>query len=160
MFRTGPLIRAVGWLSAALCGTLVLLTLAIHLDQYLLRRRADRLLADIRSLELRKSTYADARLVIDRWDENTHRQGACQPYSCNVEISVGDVVWRNIRLFVDHQNVLSLYRRLGGRPAWADASIGIRKGAVWHKSITAYIGTNQFGRNEDHTLIGQAGSGS
>ncbi len=87
------ILRTLGWVIAGLCAIALILAAAIRVDQYLLRRKAERLLADLKSLEMRKSTYQDARQVIDRWDEEMHQEGSCQPSRCDVRISLGDFLY-------------------------------------------------------------------
>lgn len=69
MPHTRKILRAGGWVISGLCGIILISAAAIRVDQYLLRRDAERLLSDLKSLEMRKSTYQDASLVIDRWKE-------------------------------------------------------------------------------------------
>jgi len=56
--------RVVSWVVAGLCVIVLILAVGVRVDQYLLRRNAERLLTDLKSLEMRKSTYRDARRVI------------------------------------------------------------------------------------------------
>src|ERR1035437_641349 len=124
MPQTRRLFRVVGWVVTGLCLIVLILAVAIRVDQYLLRRNAERLLVDLKSLEMRKSTYRDARLVIDRWSEEMHQDGPCQPYLCDARISVGDFFVRHRELFANHQRLAYglgyVYRLLGGRPAIID----------------------------------------
>lgn len=151
-----------------LCAISLILAVAIRVDQYLLRRNAERLLADLKSLEMRKSTYRDARLVIDRWSEEMHQEGPCQPYRCDARISLGDFLVRHRELFANHQRLAYgwgyVCRLLGARPAMIDGSIRMRRNIVWGKGIRATV-LSHFRRtvdedSYDYTLVGEAGSGS
>jgi hypothetical protein len=146
----------------------LILAVAIRADQYLLRRNAERLLADLKSLEMRRSTYRDARQVMDRWSEEMHLEGPCQPYKCDARISLDDFFIGHQKLFANHQSLAYglryLYRLLGGRPATIHGDIRVRKNVVWGKGIRAVV-VSHFRRtvdedSYDYTLVGEAGSGS
>jgi hypothetical protein len=59
--------QLLSWVAAVFCLSVHLLIAGTRLDNYALQRRAERLLVDIRSLELRRSTFSDAQSVADRW---------------------------------------------------------------------------------------------
>lgn len=139
--------RTLARVAALVCIAIFLLALGIRLDQYLLRFRAERLLSDIRSLELRKSTYADVRRVIDHWSNET-REGPCRREWCDVDISLGNFVWRHREFFVSHQRVLTIYRCLGGRAAFVRSSIRVRNDIVWEKSILVHV-ESSYEQNTD-----------
>jgi hypothetical protein len=73
------IVRILAWFLAAVLASILLLAAAIRVDQYVLRYRAERLQSDIRSLELRKSTFADARRLEGRWFDNT-KEKVCRPF--------------------------------------------------------------------------------
>jgi hypothetical protein len=158
--RSTKIFRVVGWLVVGLCAIPLALALAIRVDQYLLRKNADHLLADLKSLEMRRSTYGDARAVIDRWHDNI-REGPCRPSWCDVEISLGDFLARHTFLAY-HQKLADAYRLLGGRPAMIEGSIRVRNNVVWGKGIVAYIESHAVSGSDGlyFTVIGQARSGS
>src|SRR3954453_18631427 len=82
MRQTRTMLRLLAWVIAGLVVAVLIPAGAIRVDQYLLRRKAERLLADLKSLEMRKSTYHDARQVIDRWKDSIGQEGSCQPSRC------------------------------------------------------------------------------
>jgi hypothetical protein len=126
-------------LSGLLAGVLLLFG-SIRLDQYTLRLRAERLLRDIRSLELRKSTYADARRVIDDWSDNAHENGPCRTDWCDIEISFTDFAWKHSDFIFQNTARVRISLWLGARPASVRASISVREGVVIGKSIGAVVG--------------------
>lgn len=130
---------------------------AIRVDQYLLRREAERLLADLKSLEMRKSTYHDARQVIDRWKDHIRAEGPCLPSRCDVEIGIPDFLGRHQEFFTHHRNLLDGWRLLGGRPSQIDGYIRVRKDLVLGKGIRAIILVYSAGG--DLNLAGRMGSG-
>jgi len=161
---TRKILRVLGWAVAGLFVIVLILAAAIRVDQYLLRRKAERLLTDLKSLEMRKSTYQDARRVMDRWDEELHQEGPCQPFWCDVGISLRGVFLRHPTLFANRESLVYVFRLLGARPAMIDGSIRVRKNIVWGKGIRAIIerqgGRTTDGHRYDYTLVGEARSGS
>jgi len=79
-------------LRTVLFSLLILATVAaaIHIQQHILRVRAEHLLEDIRGLELRKSTWADAQRIFTRWGAWGHYDGSCASLSCDYEVTLGD----------------------------------------------------------------------
>jgi hypothetical protein len=159
MTRVKKILRVIAWAVAGLCAIILILAVAIRVDQYLLRRKAERLLADLKSLEMRKSTYQDARLVIDRWKDNIHQDGSCQPSRCDVQIALRDIFTQHQAILANHQKLAyvfgSIYRFLGVRPAMVDGTIRVRRNIVWGKGIRALTESSTM-----RILIGEAGSGS
>ncbi len=141
---------------------IALLAGATRLDQYHLRWRSELLLSDIRALELRKSTYADARKVIDRWGNNVRETGGCRRDWCDVEFGLDDFVWHHSQFFYNHQ-LRTVYRWLGGRPAMILGSLRIRKDAVVGKDIAEYVegpcDRDNTGDTSCLTVIGQIRTG-
>jgi hypothetical protein len=163
MRQTRKILRVSGWVIAGLCVVVLIPAFAIRVDHYLLRRDAERLLADLKSLEMRKSTYQDARRVIDRWDDNMHQEGPCQQYWCDVQIGLSDFSVRHYMLFRSHHWLVRVHQLLGGRPALIYGFIRVRNNVVWGKGIRADIAIavpDQDGGQFYFTVIGSAESGS
>jgi len=133
------ILRALRWLITSLCLAVLAISLAIHANQYLLRRRAERLQSDIRSLDLRKSTYADARKVMVRWWNDARGQGPCRPDWCDVEITLADFAWSHADFYVNAPTRRRIFGWLGARPATVDAHIRVRDDLVLGKRIGAYV---------------------
>jgi hypothetical protein len=133
------ILRLLARLLVGVGAIILLLSGAIRLDQYLLRWRAERLQSDIRSLELRKSTYADARKIIDRWWDDAREQGPCRPDWCDVEIGFSDFSWGHTPFNMDTPARDRIVRWLGVRPAAVDAAIRVRNNLVVGKRIGGYI---------------------
>jgi hypothetical protein len=129
---------------------------AIRVDQYLLRRNAEHLLADLKSLELRKSTYHDAQQVIDRW-KTIYQEGSCDRNRCDVQTGVGDFLEHRWEFFEHHQKLVQVLRILGGRPAQFEGYIRVRKDVVWGKGIRAIV-LSYSTRYQDINLTGRVGS--
>jgi hypothetical protein len=154
------ILRPLGWLlGAALLATL-LLAGAIRLDQYVLRWRAERLQADIKSLELRKSTYADARRLEDHWFDNT-KEKVCRPSWCDLGITLNNTSAQHLQFFLNHPAILSIYHALRGRVAWASAFMQVRDNVLWGKGIGLSIETLETesdGRHVQYQLEGSIGT--
>lgn len=154
------ILRLLAWVTAGL-GVIVLIpAAAIRVDQYLLRRNAEHLLADLKSLEERKSTYDDARKVIDRWQDSTRQKSPCEPNRCDVEIGVGDFFNRHQEFFIRHQKLVQIWRILGGRPALIDGYIRVRRDVVWGNGIRALVLSRSTRYGNDINLAARMGTGS
>ena len=154
------ILRLFGWLLSGLLLLITLLAIAIRLDQYVLRWRGERLQSDIRSLELRKSTYADARRLENRWFDDT-KEGVCRPSWCDLQISLKNTGWAHIEFLRNHLAILAIYHRLGGRLADARASIRVRDNLVWEKGVGLNIETlvtESDRRRVEYWLSGSAGT--
>src|SRR5262249_11124952 len=136
----------------------------INLERWVLRWRAERLLTEIRSLELRKSTFADAREVMGRWRTESHELGPCRPEWCDIEITLNRDILKRMDFLWKHRILASGYRWLGGRPAIMSASIRVRNNQVVRKSIDEHIGgecnQDDQGQSSCVTLIGHVDTGS
>lgn len=137
-----------------------LLAGAIRLDQYHLRWQAERLQSEIRSLELRKSTYADARRLEARWtDEST--EGVCRPSWCDLQISLQNTGSAHLEFLLNHLAVRAIYHRLDGRVAGVYSFIHIRDGLLWEKGISIGIETLSMrpdGSRVEYELEGSIGT--
>lgn len=165
MSRLRSLRRA---LLALLLGTAVLFSLVLaasQVEQRLFRRRAELLLADIQSLELRKTPWHEAKAQLERWRANTEIGSRCNEQWCSQTITLNQFVFgyvseRNVfvrlddyfrwRLNLSYSEgpfvklewaLLRTYMRLGGRPARVVATAGMRNGIVWSKGYSVYIQT-------------------
>lgn len=132
-------LRVLAWLLGCVSAAVLALAGATRVDQYLLRWRAERLQSDIRSLELRKSAYADARRVMDRWWNHAREQGPCRPDWCDAEITLTDFAWGHAEYILRTPTRSRISRWLGARPATADARIRIRNNVIVGKRIGGYI---------------------
>ena len=82
--------RVGRWVRRGLVGGLlgmVLLFLVVQTGQWVARRRAERVFADVRALELNRSTWADAQRLMTRWGAWGSYEGTCDAQSCKYYIS-------------------------------------------------------------------------
>ena len=154
------IVRLLAWLLGASLVIVALIAGAIQLDQYHLRLQAERLQSDIRSLELRKSTYADARRLENRWFDDA-KEGVCRPSWCDLQVSVDNTGWAHLEFLRNHLAILAVYHRLGGRIARAGAFIQVRDNIIWGKGIGLGIETLETqsdGRHVEYWFSGGAGT--
>jgi hypothetical protein len=120
------LIYALGFLlplPAVLAGT-------IQVRERILRHRAERLLDDFRSVEMRHTTFQQIGDLAARWNGFARHDVPCSKEHCDFTISLGelDLGILNPRLF---RIVLHLYRLVGGHDALVGAMFNVRNGFVW-----------------------------
>jgi len=153
-------VRLLGGILGGMIVATALLAGAIRLDQYHLRWQAERLQSEIRSLELRKSTYADARRLEARWtDEST--EGVCRPSWCDLQISLQNTGSAHLEFLLNHLAVRAIYHRLDGRVAGVYSFIHIRDGLLWEKGISLGIetlSTRPDGSRVEYELEGSIGT--
>ncbi len=125
-----------------LVGAVILLIfLLIQAQQRVLRWRAERLAADMHTIHLYQSTWADAQRLMTRWGKWGHYEGSCTAESCKYTIEMADLSFFTPHarrhalvdwlLLHDHFNI---YNRLGGRGAAFQTSFTVRDGTIWRES--------------------------
>ncbi len=155
----------------AILAPVVCLIAIVRIQQYILRWRAERLLADIRQIQMGKSTWADAQRLMYRWGKWGMWEGECSSKKCDYQIAMEDFCHAfPIHIFPQAEireearpYCAALYRPyylLGGRFASIVARVGVKNGIIWTKSYSAAIDT--FTRSPDskesisYVLIGDA----
>jgi len=126
---------------AGALGIFVVLLFAIvliQIEQHVLRRRAERLLSDVRSLEIHRSTFSDVQNLKGKWKSLANFDDNCSEASCTLEISCTDFYLRHFGFFVKI-NVLRSFMLAGGRPGRIGARILLEKGSVSGKSFHAGV---------------------
>ncbi|MGA9391552.1 MAG: hypothetical protein WBV69_14015 [Candidatus Sulfotelmatobacter sp.] len=113
---------------AALC----LLIAAIRVQQYVLRFRSERLLREVRALDLGQATFADAQYIFRRWP-TTPDADPCVPAHCDFEIRLSDLSYSHLGFWANHPQLQRAYDSLGGRPATVTARVLIHDGLIWGK---------------------------
>jgi hypothetical protein len=165
MGRFRSLLRLLLSISVSLCALLLLTLLASQVEQHVFRRRAELLLAQVQSIELRKTSWQTAQEQFSRWGANREFDEHCDSHKCSLKITLNESVFgyitqRNLfvklddyfrwRLKLSYSEgpfvraefwLLRSYIRLGGRPARVIANIGMRDGVVWGKGMSVWIET-------------------
>ena len=130
---------------------------AVQLEQNLLRRRAERLLADIAAFQLHKSSYRDAQIFLTHWKSSTEYSGVCTSQHCQATVVLQDFFVRSLAYKF---NVMRGYLLAGGLPSEVRAWVTIRDGAVEGKAFMVAVEVPSFTDEEgafgDYTLIGHA----
>ena len=133
---------------------------AIHLDLYLFRWRAERLQADIRLLQMRKSTHEDVRKFETRWFDDA-KEGVCKPYWCDLQIALNNPDSRKLEFLANHPALFSIYRILGGRVATVYADIRVRDNLLLEKMLRLTVESRSIdgnGRRVTYALKGMVGT--
>ncbi len=83
-------IRGLKWSVILVVGFVAVVATSLPVQQYLFYRRAKRLLADMQAIELHKSTWADAQVLMRRWGRYGNYSGSCTAESCRYSIDASD----------------------------------------------------------------------
>jgi len=157
----------------AFCLSLCALSLAImvfsQIDQHRFRNKAERLLAETQTLELRKTSCSEALQKFQHWDGSEKFPEICDNHQCTLEIQLLEPAYNFVSrsLFFVHLDdylrwrfrlnyevgpfvragnaLLRLYLSMGGRPAVVTAFVGMRDGIVWTKEFGVYLETFAHG---------------
>jgi hypothetical protein len=141
--------RCLQYLAGLVCAA-VLAVVWIHVQQHILRSRAERLLADLRSLQLRKATFEEAQVIFKRWerwgDYKEPWYGAeqqCTAERCAFNVTLGDplatLVWHYDLRVTLRGWWFDAYKAVGGRYAVVRAFIRVRNGVVTPHGFLAGI---------------------
>lgn len=138
-------------------------TLALTFEPHLARLRAERLLADIRSLEVRHSTAADATRIARAYPDST-TEGNCATEGCSITIQQENIA---LQLKVARSNNSALNGlfsgnaldtalfALGGKSAHTVATIRVENGLVAGTGFLVAVERERIG-GYPFALIGQA----
>jgi hypothetical protein len=144
---------------------LFLILLASQVEQHFFRSRAELLLSQVQSFELRKTPWPEAQRQLKRWAGESKFNDQCNGTECSIEITLFEPVYgfayRSL-IFVHLDDYLRWrlklsysegpfariesgffhgYMLMGGRPARITANVGMRNGIVWSKGFSVYIET-------------------
>lgn len=89
--RKSRLLRRAGMAVIVLMACYAVILLVVQVNVRVTRRRAERLLAEMRSLEVGKSTWADLQTLKTRWGAWGHYEGDCTAKQCDYSITVSDM---------------------------------------------------------------------
>jgi hypothetical protein len=160
------LLKTVTALFLTACIFFLLFFATSQIEQHLLRRRSERLLSEIQSLELRKTSWDAAEKAFEHWGANRHFDDACTQHACSFTVLLDDPSWhhmseRNLFSKLDDyfrwrfnlsygedgpfwrlsMALFHTYMRIGGHPAIITAKVGMIDGVVWSKGIDVRIET-------------------
>jgi hypothetical protein len=127
----------------------------VNVQQRVLRWRAERLLEDIRAIQMGKSTWADAQRLMTRWGAWGMWDGSCTAEACEYQIVLRDVsqampsyFWTRTRQITRSEGrayrewELWAYSLLGGRVTRVSGDFRVKDGLIWTRSFTVFTARN------------------
>ncbi len=120
---------------AALC------LVCVQVQQRMYKHHVDRLLADLNTVELHKSTWADAQRLMKSWGRWGHWEGQCSAEACRYDILLEDVAERMADgpkwLYPVLQKLDPFYVWLGGRAGTVRLALVVRRGTIVRSGLYA-----------------------
>ena len=131
----------------AVLAVVLLAFAAVQTQQWLLRWRAERLMADMHQIRLYQSTWADAQRLMNRWGAWGHYDGSCKATSCRYEIDLMDACWWSQKgeragicgWLVRNEADYEIYSLLGGRRAVIHCEFIVQDGTIWRTGAWVQI---------------------
>jgi hypothetical protein len=117
---------------------------AVQVQQWMLRWRAERLMADMHQIRLYQSTWADAQRLMYRWGAWGHYDGSCAAASCRYQIEIGDRTF-NLNQREDlNWLTIAMYRvrglgLFGGHIAALGTSFTVQNGTIWRETANVVV---------------------
>ncbi len=118
--------------------------LAVQVQQRVYRHQVDRLIADLNTLELHKSTWADAERLMHSWGRWGHYDGTCTAVSCRYDIWLEDASfhwpnphWEWAEWVFYH--AFPIYESLGGQSSRVEAFFLVEDGFVVRNGLHAAL---------------------
>jgi len=131
------------WAGIGVLAGIAGLAVFVQVQQHILRWRAERLLADIRAIQMGKSTWADAQRLVKHWDQWSTSSVPCSEASCTCWIEVQDTLWTLGSAYDKYRSVWGMlaipYLLLGGRQAMAVASLNVVGGHVTESTFELFL---------------------
>lgn len=153
--KVGQILRTT---AVGICVASVLFIALIQMEQYVLRWRAERLLADVRSVEIRRSSFSDVQNLTRKWKRFAHSEGNCTEDACTIGIMWNDFYLQHVEFFT-RLNSLHFFMLAGGRPEQIKARVIVERGFVSGKGFHVEVGVPGYraeGRWWDYPLMGSA----
>ncbi len=137
--------RIVRYVGLAVAGLVLALFLAVQRQQWVLRRQAEQLHAEIVALQMHPGTFADVQRMEREWGKFGHWDGECTARNCIYRIRMAD--WLGRRAVARHWDIdwlLRPYSLLGGRIVFVDANVRVLNNRMWGEDfrLTAYTPYN------------------
>ena len=142
---------------------------SVSIQQHVLRWRAERLLADIKSIEMGKNTWGDAQRLIYRWGKWGEYRGSCTSDRCSYRIDLNEPLGsffeypnRNdgeVKFLIESllNPVYPIYFLIGGKGGAVVARFEVIHGIIWAKDYDLYVGVlTGIGKNDSYELIASA----
>ena len=127
----------VAYGSGSLLLILVLLSIAVRVQDWIFRDRAESLFSVVQSIDPLHTTFQQMGSIFVRWHSSVSYELPCSKQYCEFDIDIVEPTkWHTSRLFL---RMLDLYRLLGGHPAIARAHIAVKDGVVSSKRYDLVI---------------------
>jgi hypothetical protein len=130
--------RFWGFFALGLVACLILLMIAIRIDQALFRRDAELLIGTIRKFQVGVTTPLQAQQMLEHWPQAAKPGGNCN-HKCGIGITLQDSFRRHNDFFISHRRLMSVYILLGGTLAEVRTSMQFVNGVFRSHSIGVYI---------------------
>jgi hypothetical protein len=127
--------RATLWISASLVVLVLIAGVTFKAHRYILRHRAEMLLADMESIRLRQTTFRDVQPIMLRWRRWGKSDGPCSEVHCTFEIRLTDLDTPLNRFLYEHAAAFALATYLGEPPTEIRADFTVIDGIVWSEAI-------------------------
>ncbi len=135
-----------------------LVGVATQIQKRRLRRSAEQLLDDVRSVDLRKTTFQQVQPIFRRWGKRATYLGDCNASRCDFTVRLMDFGYAHEDFFrpdmprIYSEFALRFYEWLGGRPWLISGDISVRDGKVWGKGFGALTGPRPESRGWYHVM--------
>ncbi|HEX3572899.1 MAG TPA: hypothetical protein VHU44_18925 [Acidobacteriaceae bacterium] len=144
-------------IAISLLGALSLALALVAFQEHLIRRRCERLLADLQSIRLNETSWPQAQAMMKRWGKSGHSHGTCNATDCAYEITVNG--WPPLLPLTRTAEWLSrfggqlpqLLQRVGVRFSSVDLRILVEDGVVRRAGL--FIATEASGEDGTSALL-------
>lgn len=128
--------RIAGSVALALLLLLSALLAAVQAQQWLLRWRVERLMADMHRIRLYQTTWPEAQRLMSKWGAWGHCDGACTAEDCEYAITMANSFWGGVGVELPGWlrfilKVPRVFSGLGGRLGILRATITVHNGTGW-----------------------------
>ena len=137
--RLRRIARCVAWSGAGIVVIAAVAITSIHIEQRVLRWRAERLLGDIRAIGLRQTDWSTAQSLMKRWGKWGRYEGSCTEEHCVYRVELQDFSYLHLNLFGERPPVWMLYQKIGGRPSRVRAEWKVWEGRIVGKSFGVVV---------------------
>jgi len=135
--------RVALWTAVVLLSLIVVFLATVQVYQRSKRRQAERLLAEISNLELRRATFDDAQKLADEWTRYLTVSNGCNRQKCDYTFEIENFTKMYPRWWL-WEPLLKAGLRIGIRPAIVVATLRVRDGLIWGKSFDLVVGVSNL----------------
>jgi hypothetical protein len=140
---------SLGRIALRICAALTILVfvagIIVRGQRYLLRHRAEMLLADMQTISLRQTTFRDVQPIMIRWRRWGSYDGPCDEARCSFNIQLSDLNTPLSQFLYEHWAAFALATYLGEPPTVIRAHFTVIDGMVWSESMGFGIETQGRG---------------